>query len=494
MVSQELDETSRTLLQLGGLIQTSIANYVAYRHAKPEQVEGTLPSKPLFDAQRALLAASGLLTELVSEPQNRLLEVSSQYFEARALHVVADKQIPDILAKHENGLDVKTLAAEVGIESRKLARLMRCLCSIHLFKETAPDVFANNAITASLVDNEPLRSYILLFALDLYSSSDYLPRYLSDPVKGQSYDVDVTPWQGAVGTTKPRWDWLEEKVKVSDLVEGRNGSDGGASAYPGPYGTALEKAVAAAILEKTNGKVNGDADGESLVSRPEHSIFGLAMLGGGRVYGQAQLYDFPWASLGSATIVDIGGGVGSFCLSLSHLYPDLQFVVQDRAPVLRQAETQVWPKEHPAALEAGRVRFVPHDMFGPQPIKNAEVYWLRYIMHDWSDDYCITILSAIKSAMGPRSRILICDQVMNTTLGSPELPPAPAPLPANWGYYTRYSHQRDLCMLSIINGIERKPSEFEDIIQRAGLKLRKIWDCRSQVGLVEVVLPDSELA
>lgn len=39
---------------------------------------------------------------------------------------------------------------------------MRCLCSIHVFQEVAPDSFANNAISASLVGNEPLRAYILL--------------------------------------------------------------------------------------------------------------------------------------------------------------------------------------------------------------------------------------------------------------------------------------------------------------------------------------------
>lgn len=82
---------------------------------------------------------------------------------------------------------------------------------------------------------------------------------------------------------------------------------------------------------------------------------------------------------------------------------------------------------------------------------------------------------------------------MNTTAGSKELEPAPEPLPANWGYYTRYSHQRDLAMMSIINGIERKPAEFRNLIERAGLRLRKIWDCRSQVGLVEIVTVDSEL-
>ncbi len=82
---------------------------------------------------------------------------------------------------------------------------------------------------------------------------------------------------------------------------------------------------------------------------------------------------------------------------------------------------------------------------------------------------------------------------MNTTLGCPELKAAPAPLPANWGVYTRYSHQRDLAMTSIINGIERKLADFCDIAERSALRLNMIWDCRSQVGLVELVLPDSEL-
>ncbi|KAI0409179.1 S-adenosyl-L-methionine-dependent methyltransferase [Xylaria palmicola] len=480
-MATQLDDASRRLLQLGGLIQTSIANYVNLKHSFVEKHESTLPAKSLFDAQRTLLAAAGLLTELVSEPENRLLEVSSQYFEARALHIVADKRIPDILAKGgDAGVDIQTLGDTVGIESRKLSRIMRCLCSIHIFQEKDEDVFINNRISSSLVNNEHIRAYILLFGLDIYSSSDYLPRYLNDPVRGASYALEVTPWQDAVNTPKARWDWLEEQVRVDVLRAGNNSSDGGLSAYPGVFGAELQKACDSS---KTN----------TLVKRPEHSIFGLAMVGGGRVFGQAHLYGFPWESLGSATIVDVGGGVGGFCLQLSHLYPDLKFVLQDRAPALKQAQTEVWPRENPAALSDGRVQFVPHNFFDTNPVKDADVYWLRYILHDWSDDYCVQILSSIKPAMGPRSRILICDQVMNTTNGCGELPAAPEPLPANWGYYARYSHQRDLAMMSIINGIERKPAEFRELVNRAGLKLRKIWDCRSQVGLVEIVLPDSEL-
>ena len=124
--------------------------------------------------------------------------------------------------------------------------------------------------------------------------------------------------------------------------------------------------------------------------------------------------------------------MGGFSLQLSQLYPQLKFIIQDRAAVLQQAETIIWPKDNPNALVQQQVQFCPHDFFEPNPVKEADVYWLRYILHDWSDDYCVRILAAIKPSMGPRSRILICDQVMNTTLGSDELVAAPAPLPANW--------------------------------------------------------------
>ena len=88
---------------------------------------------------------------------------------------------------------------------------------------------------------------------------------------------------------------------------------------------------------------------------------------------------------------------------------------------------------------------------------------------------------------------MFSEQVMNTTIGSAGLSRAPEPLPANWGYFTRYSHQRDLAMMTMINGIERRPEEFKDIVERAGLRVRKFWECRSQVGLVEVVRQDSDL-
>lgn len=71
---------------------------------------------------------------------------------------------------------------------------------------------------------------------------------------------------------------------------------------------------------------------------------------------------------------------GGFCLQLSKIYPDLSFIVQDRAPALAQAQREIWPRENPEALSTGRVRFLEHNFFNVNPVVGADVYWLRYIL------------------------------------------------------------------------------------------------------------------
>ena len=70
----------------------------------------------------------------------------------------------------------------------------------------------------------------------------------------------------------------------------------------------------------------------------------------------------------------------------------------------------------------------------------------------------------------------------------PVVPSAPAPLPANYGVGVRFSHQRDLCMMGIINGIERTPGQLRALVERSGLRIERVWECRSQVPIVEVRL------
>lgn len=66
-------------------------------------------------------------------------------------------------------------------------------------------------------------------------------------------------------------------------------------------------------------------------------------------------------------------------LDLAKRYPNLKFIVQDRPKVVKQATT-AWERELPDALSSGRVQLMAHDFFTEQPVKNAQVYNLRYIM------------------------------------------------------------------------------------------------------------------
>lgn len=111
------NSTSEKLIQLRALLNSAISTLTASSGDESDP----LPPKALFDAQRTVLSAVGMLTELVSTPSNRLMEVSTQYFESRALHIVAEKRIPDMLAgSDENGVSVKQLAKQAGCDALKL--------------------------------------------------------------------------------------------------------------------------------------------------------------------------------------------------------------------------------------------------------------------------------------------------------------------------------------------------------------------------------------
>ncbi|KAI4225567.1 MAG: hypothetical protein L6R36_003818 [Xanthoria steineri] len=429
-----------------------------------------LPSPRLWEATRTIESISGALVELVCEPNQRIQQVLTQFFESRALFIAAERRIPDLLAQAAvvgaaPALDIDALAAKTGIDAGKLSRIMRTLCATHIFQEIADNRFANNRVSEALVRNEGLRAYVQLFNLQVYRAAEYLPKYLLGP-KGASLDVCETALQDGLGIDVPSWEWMAKKVPVDQIR-----CDG--PGYP-------------SVPDLSDCVLTPDKEG--LVSRPELNNFALAMAGGGKASGAAHAFDYPWGDLANGLVVDVGGGVGGFVLQLLPVYPQLKFVVQDRLENVQQGEEDIFPREAPDAIPSGRVRFMAHDFFQENPVKGADVYWLRGILHDWSDGYCVQILKGLKAAMSPSSKILICDPVMNTTFGCPEIAPAPYPLPANYGYHYRYCYNRDLALMSTINGMERTPTHFKALFEKAGLRLKKFWPVRSMVGITEVGL------
>ncbi|KAI1499394.1 O-methyltransferase [Biscogniauxia marginata] len=437
-----------------------------------------LPSHEAYNAELTIKAALGSIEELTSNPPIRLMEVSWSFLNARCLHIATELRIADILARGgDDGVSIDALSEEVGIENHKLVRLMRSLASEHIFRQVGLDRFANNTISRAMVDNEPVRSWVALQGLAAFTAADHLPATLVDPVMGPSYEFTATPFNRAFGTTLSFYDWLTRKIPASQATALYKP----ATSHP-QFGASASASVRKGQEEKE------EEEEEDLVPRPEETLFNSAMVGSGRVSGDAHVFDYPWQDLGSATVVDVGGGVGGFPMQLYSTYPELKFVVQDQPAMIAEAE-QVWREKQPGALEQGRATLMAHDFFEANPVKGAEVYWFRHVLHNWPDKDATVILSKIAASMGASSRLLLAELVIATTVGDDAFPSAPEPLLANYGRGATYSHLVDLLMLNLFNAIERTPAEYRKIIEEAGLRLVKIWPCRSHVSIIECRLP-----
>lgn len=96
-----------------------------------------------------------------------------------------------------------------------------------------------------------------------------------------------------------------------------------------------------------------------------------------------------------------------------------------------------------------------HDFFKPQPQKNASIFLMKQIMHDWSDEYCIKFLRNLREAATPQTKLLLVDSVMpfachdpsgDSDKGIPGAVPreAPAPLLANYGAINAMGYNADI--------------------------------------------------
>ncbi|KAG8526570.1 uncharacterized protein KY384_008771 [Bacidia gigantensis] len=204
---------------------------------------------------------------------------------------------------------------------------------------------------------------------------------------------------------------------------------------------------------------------------------------------------FHWASIEQGTVVDVGGSHGVVSIELARRFPSLRFVVQDRGEVISAARACT-PKD-----VAERVDFMVNDFFEEQPVKNAEVYFFRWILHNWSDKYCVKILRALISALKPGARVLIQDLLI------PEAGTLSPFAERNVRYVKSAAHVHnhsveanfeyswtDLGMLAMENAKERDRSDWTELLKEADPRF--ILKCintpvKSELSMVEVVWEDS---
>lgn len=98
----------------------------------------------------------------LTPPPFRLLQISSAFWQSRALYVATRLQIADALA--EQTLTTQALAKQLHLHEDHLYRLLRMLAALGIFQETAAGYFKNSAASHYLRIDHPqsIRAMILL--------------------------------------------------------------------------------------------------------------------------------------------------------------------------------------------------------------------------------------------------------------------------------------------------------------------------------------------
>jgi|HubBroStandDraft_1064217.scaffolds.fasta_scaffold38845_1 hypothetical protein len=197
-----------------------------------------------------------------------------------------------------------------------------------------------------------------------------------------------------------------------------------------------------------------------LAQRPElASQFSEAMVGihSAEPAAVAAAYDFSTLEV----IVDVGGATGNMLAHIVSRYPQCCGILFDCPHVVAGA---------PALLRAkgveSRVRIEHGDFFKRVP-GGGDAYILSHIIHDWSEEQCLTILSNCRKAMRPGSKLLIVEFVL------PE------------GDEPHIGKLLDMTMLAVTGGEERTATEYRTLLARAGLTMTRVIPTGSDVSIVE---------
>jgi O-methyltransferase domain len=199
---------------------------------------------------------------------------------------------------------------------------------------------------------------------------------------------------------------------------------------------------------------------EDLAHKPEDAaIFDDAMTSfhGGETDAVLNAYSYD----GISVLADIGCGIGAVMAATLHRYPEMRGILFDQAHVIERTSEHV--RE---AGVADRCTLLSGSFFDAVP-SGADAYTMRHILHDWSDERCITILGNIRRVIPADGRLLVIETVV---------PAGNDPSP---------SKLFDMVMMALPDGMERSETQFGAIFDASGFRLTGITPTASPVSVIE---------
>lgn len=178
--------------------------------------------------------------------------------------------------------------------------------------------------------------------------------------------------------------------------------------------------------------------------------------------------DYPWAAeVRDEVVMDVGAGAGDFVWHYLAAFPHGKAAAFDLP-----ATADLIRARFEGADEAMRKRLVAvhgGDFFSEKDLPPSAVYFLKFVLHNWDDEHCVTLLKKLRRAIIPKegvSRVLIGEHVV---------------FDGRRGSFARYA---DIRMLSRVNNRERTIEEYRSLAEQGGFRVHDVLlprGCLTQV-------------
>ena len=167
---------------------------------------------------------------------------------------------------------------------------------------------------------------------------------------------------------------------------------------------------------------------------------------------------FPFGD--ARRLIDIGGGQGGLLAALLAVRPQLDVTLFDLPQVVADKQALKIDSASPS------VHLLSGDFFAGLP-QGYDLYVVKRVLHNWSDDVCVRLLTDIRLAKGPAGRVVVAEMALDD---------APRP---------DIGKEIDVYTLCLSRGKERTQQEFASLFERAGLCLQKVYSTSSRLKLLE---------
>lgn len=320
---------------------------------------------------------------------------------AKVVYVLVKARVPDIIEEHGGSMRTEDIAREGGFKNVDVAyRLLRAAEALDLFRlNRKTQEWSNSEEAKMMVEGHP-------------GSSTSLIRH----VLHESYLGYINLDKAALDGTS------EESISSFEIFSGGV-----------PYWEWLDSLEDKSIIQNFNSLM------VDLTKRGMSPI----------------LEGFDWESLGeNKKVADIGGGKGHLVKAIIDQKKNDTIIpiVFDTEHMIEDAKTfwKEYKGKHVVSLVSG-------DFFTLVP--EADVYILKHILHDWSDEKSIQILKTVHASASrvKNSRLLIIEVVLDE--GRP---------------LSLHDAFLDIQMMAMVDGKERSEAQWKSLLGSSGFELKKI--------------------